>query len=205
MKSNRFIKQGIDSGELRIKPTFTMKNNSYFGQNIPQKSFKGSSTVLIILIIVLLVTLAVLSVGITNSGYKLSKRMGEKYQQFYELESEADRCYVEVQKEYFSGKDDSENSNVESSQESGENGGDEGDSSANGENSLNDKENSCGLTAEKLLEIGCENPVIEDGRIAFDVTENERTMHIELEPQSDCLEIVEWREVPAEFEIVNFD
>lgn len=59
---------------------------------------KGSSTVLVILMIVLLVSLSVLSVGISNSGYKLSLRMGEQFRVYYLLESEADRCYSEVLK-----------------------------------------------------------------------------------------------------------
>lgn len=54
---------------------------------------KGSSTVLVILMIVLLVSLSVLSVSVSNSGYKLSKRMGEQFKGYYLLESEADRCY----------------------------------------------------------------------------------------------------------------
>lgn len=54
---------------------------------------KGSSTVLVILMIVLLVSLSVLSVSVSNSGYKLSKRMGEQFKEYYLLESEADRCY----------------------------------------------------------------------------------------------------------------
>ncbi|MDO4753507.1 MAG: hypothetical protein Q4A41_00735 [Bacillota bacterium] len=54
---------------------------------------KGSSTVLVILMIVLLVSLSVLSVSVSNSGYRLSKRMGQQFQEYYLLESEADRCY----------------------------------------------------------------------------------------------------------------
>lgn len=55
---------------------------------------RGSSTVLVILMIVLLVSLSVLSVSVSNSGYRLSKRMGEQFKEYYLLESEADRCYA---------------------------------------------------------------------------------------------------------------
>lgn len=48
--------------------------------------------------IVLLVSLSVLSVGISNSGYKLSQRMGNQFKEYYLLESEADRCYSEIVK-----------------------------------------------------------------------------------------------------------
>lgn len=55
---------------------------------------RGSSTVLVILMIVLLVSLSVLSVSVSNSGCRLSKRMGEQFKEYYLLESEADRCYA---------------------------------------------------------------------------------------------------------------
>lgn len=57
---------------------------------------KGSSTVLVILLVVLLVSLGVLSVGVSNSSYKLSLRFGSQVKDYYRLESEADRLFAEV-------------------------------------------------------------------------------------------------------------
>lgn len=61
-----------------------------------RKRRKGSSTVLVILLVVLLVSLGVLSVGVSNSSYKLSLRFGDQVKEYYELESEADRLYANV-------------------------------------------------------------------------------------------------------------
>lgn len=62
------------------------------------KARRGSSTVLVILMIVMLVSLSVLSVSISNSGLRLSYRMGEQFKEFFIMESEADRCYAEMLK-----------------------------------------------------------------------------------------------------------
>ncbi len=132
---------------------------------------KGSSTVLIILMIVLLVSLSVLSVATTNSSYKLSKRMGEHYKMFYELESAADKCFAAVEVLY--------------------------KRCIVGE--IED------ITVEDLEAIGCEAPFVDDVRISFYVTKNNRTMYVELERLCCVLGVVEWREVPQEFEFIEFD
>lgn len=117
----------------------------------------GSSTVLVILIIVLLVSLSVLSVGISNSGYRLSKRMSEQFRDYYLLESEADRCFAEAV-----GMPDGE------------------------------------ITAERLLGIGCVNPVVEADRVSFDVVLGERSFHVEF--SRGDYRILAWYEAERIFE-----
>ncbi len=132
---------------------------------------KGSSTVLVILVIVLLVSLSALSVATTNSSYKLSKRMGEHYKMFYELESETDKCFAAVDvlnKRYLVGEIDE-------------------------------------ITIQDLETIGCDDPFVDDNRIGFYVTKHDRMMYVELERLCCVLRIVEWREVPQEFDFIEFD
>lgn len=125
-------------------------------QNVQRR--KGSSTVLVILMIVLLISLSVLSVSVSNSGYKLSKRMGEQFQGYYLLESEADRCYSRLAAL----------------------GGD-------------------GVTVEKMLEIGCRNPKIEENICSFSVEKDGRHFVVAFDIRDNSLK--SWYEKERVFEI----
>ncbi len=117
----------------------------------------GSSTVLVILIIVLLVLLSVLSVGMSNSGYRLSKRMSDQLRDYYLLESEADRCYAAIV-----------------GLERGE------------------------ITVEKLISLGCIDPVVNPQKIIYSVALGERSFYVEL--RTDNFKILAWYETERIFD-----